>query len=217
MAVDTWLLASSCKWSRRKRASIFFFHFHASPAPAPISTAFPLKLTFFALLAGWVEGPASFAEAPTILLALWAEVEGLVGRTGASGVGGTAAGDGLVLGGFWPTTFLLLMRKVKIADQNKSSYRWYEIKKGYLPYFRSSRLIVAECSGTVSKWPRRAGDGWREITLLPNPCMRPPAPRTPRGTVAAGLSTTFSSSAIFCLLGDEDVSSSSSVSSFVRG
>jgi hypothetical protein len=79
----------------------------------PISTAFPLKLTFFALLAGWVEGPASFAEAPTILLALWAEVEGPVGRTGASGVGGTAARDGLVLGGFWPATFLLLCAKSK--------------------------------------------------------------------------------------------------------
>jgi hypothetical protein len=111
MAVDTWLLASSCKWSRRKRASAFFFHFEASPAPAPISTVFPLKLTFFVLLAGWVEGPSSFAEASAILLALWAEVEGPVGRTGASGVGGTAAGDGLVLGGFWPATFLLLCAK----------------------------------------------------------------------------------------------------------
>jgi hypothetical protein len=47
-----------------------------------------------------VEGPASVAEAPAILLALWAEAEGPVGRTGASGVGGTMAGDGLVLGGF---------------------------------------------------------------------------------------------------------------------
>jgi hypothetical protein len=34
------------------------------------------------------------------LLALWAEAEGPVGRTGASGVGGTTTGDGLVLGGF---------------------------------------------------------------------------------------------------------------------
>jgi hypothetical protein len=109
------------------------------------------------------------------------------------------------------------MRKVNVIDQNKSSYRWYEIKKGYLPYFCSGRLIVAECTGTVSKWPRRAGDGWREITLLPNPRTRPPAPRTPRGTVAEGSSATVSSSAIFCLLGDEDVSSTASVSSFVRG
>jgi hypothetical protein len=70
---------------------------------------------------------------------------------------------------------------------------------------------VAECSGMASRWLRRAGDGWREITLLPSPRMRPPAPRTPRGTAAIG------SSATFCLLGDEDVSSSSSVSSFVRG
>jgi hypothetical protein len=58
-----------------------------------------------------VEGPASFAEASAILLALWAEVEGPVGRIGASGVGGTATGDGLVLGGFWPATFLLLCAK----------------------------------------------------------------------------------------------------------
>jgi hypothetical protein len=92
----------------------FLFHFEASPTPAPILTAFPLKLTFFALLAGWVEGPASFAEAPAILLALWAEVEGPAGRIGASGVGGTAAGDGLVLGGFWPATFLLLCAKSQI-------------------------------------------------------------------------------------------------------
>jgi hypothetical protein len=162
-----------------------------------------------------VEGPASFARAPAILLALWAELEGPAGRTGASGVGGTVAGDGLVLGGFWPATFRLLctksqIRTSQVIDGMKS-------KKGYLPYFRSGSLIVAECSGTVSKWPRRAGDGWREITLLPNPHMRPPAPRTPWGTIAAGLSATFSSSAIFCLFGDEDVSSSSSVSSFVRG
>jgi hypothetical protein len=109
------------------------------------------------------------------------------------------------------------MRKVKVTDQNKSSYRWYEIKKGYLPYFCSGRLIVAECSGMVSKWPRRAGDGWQEITLLANPHICPPAPRTPWGIVAEGSSATVSSSAIFCLLGDEDVSSSSSVSSFVRG
>jgi hypothetical protein len=43
------------------------------------------------------------------------------------------------------------MLKVKVTNQNKSSYRWYEIKNGYLPYFCSGRLIVAECSGTVSK------------------------------------------------------------------
>jgi hypothetical protein len=87
------------------------------------------------LLAGWVEGPASFAKASAILLALWVDVEGPVGRTGASGVGGTAAGDGLVLGGFWPATFLLLCTK-SVIDQNKSSYKWYGSKKGYLPYFR---------------------------------------------------------------------------------
>jgi hypothetical protein len=41
-------------------------------------------------------------------------VEGPAGRTEASGVGGTAAGDGLVLGGFWPATFLLLCVKSQI-------------------------------------------------------------------------------------------------------
>jgi hypothetical protein len=61
-----------------------------------------------------VGGPASFAEEPAILLALWAEVEGPAGRTGASGVGGTAAWEGLVLGGFWPATFLLLCAKSQI-------------------------------------------------------------------------------------------------------
>jgi hypothetical protein len=61
-----------------------------------------------------------------------------------------AAGDGLVLGGFWPAIFLLLYTN-SVMDQNKSSYRWYESKKRYLPYFRSGRLIVAECLGTVSK------------------------------------------------------------------
>jgi hypothetical protein len=47
------------------------------------------------------------------LLAFWAEVEGPVGQTGASGVGGIAARDGLALGGFWPATFLLLCAKSK--------------------------------------------------------------------------------------------------------
>jgi hypothetical protein len=55
-----------------------------------------------------VDGPASLSGASAILLTLWIEVEGPVGRIGALGVGGMAAGDGLVLGGFWPATFLLL-------------------------------------------------------------------------------------------------------------
>jgi hypothetical protein len=97
-----------------------------------------------------VEGPSSFFGASAILLALWVEVEGPVGRIGASGVGGMAAGDGLVLGGFWPATFLLLCAK-SVMGQNKSSYGWYGSKKVCLPYFCSGRLIVAECSGTVSK------------------------------------------------------------------
>jgi hypothetical protein len=75
-----------------------------------------------------VEGPASFFGASAILLALWVEVEGPVGRIGASGVGGMAAGDGLVLGGFWPATFLLLCAK-SVMGQNKSSYGWYGSKK----------------------------------------------------------------------------------------
>jgi hypothetical protein len=60
------------------------------------------------------EGLASFVEAPAILLAFWAEVEGPVGRAGVSGVGGTTAGDGLVFGGFWPEVFLLLCTKSQI-------------------------------------------------------------------------------------------------------
>jgi hypothetical protein len=89
--------------------------------------------------------------------------------------------------------------------------------KDYLAYFRSGSLIVAECSGTVSRWPRSAGDRWREITLLPNPRIRPPETRTPWCTVATGSSAIVSSSTTFCSFGDEDVSSSSSVSSFDRG
>jgi hypothetical protein len=101
------------------------------------------------------------------------------------------------------------IRTVKAVGGMKASYDY--------TYFRFGRFIVAECSGMVSRWPRRAGDGWREITLLPIPRIRPPAPRTPRGTAITGSSATTSSSATFCLLGDEDVSSSSSVRSFVRG
>jgi hypothetical protein len=57
------------------------------------------------------------------LLVCWEEAEGPVGRAGASGVGGIAAGDGLALGGFWPETFLLCVEE---TDQN--SYAWYEGK-----------------------------------------------------------------------------------------
>jgi hypothetical protein len=96
----TWLLASSCKLSRRERASAFFFYFAASLAPAAISTAFPPKVTFLGPLPGLAVGMASFAEASAILLAFWAEVEGPEGRTGASGVGKIVAGDGFALGGF---------------------------------------------------------------------------------------------------------------------
>jgi hypothetical protein len=41
-------------------------------------------------------------------------VEGPVGRIGASGVGGTIAGDGFAFGGFWPAIFLLLCIKSQI-------------------------------------------------------------------------------------------------------
>jgi hypothetical protein len=78
----------------------------------PTSTTFPLKLTFFVLLAGWVEGPAFFSGASAILLTLGVEVEGSVGRAGVLGVGEMAAGDGLALGGFWPETFFLLCAKL---------------------------------------------------------------------------------------------------------
>jgi hypothetical protein len=89
-----WLLASSCKPSRWKRASAFFFHFAASPAHVAIPTVFPPKVTFLGPLAGLVAGMASLAKASAILLAFGAEVEGAVWRMGASGVGGIIAGDG---------------------------------------------------------------------------------------------------------------------------
>jgi hypothetical protein len=110
----TWLLDSSFKLSRQKRVSAFFFYLAASLAPAAISTAFPPKVTFLGPLTGLAVGMASFAEASTILLAFWAEVEGPEGRTGASGVDGIIAGDGFALGGFWPAIFLLLCIKSQI-------------------------------------------------------------------------------------------------------
>jgi hypothetical protein len=102
------------------------------------------------------EGLASFVEASAILLAFWAEVEGPVGRTGASGVGGTIAGDGFVFGGFWPAVFLLLCAKSQIRI---SQVRDGVKLKDYFAYFRSGSLIVGECSGTVSRWPHSDGDG----------------------------------------------------------
>jgi hypothetical protein len=71
-----------------------------------------------------------------------------VGRTGASGIGGTIAGDGFIFGGFWPTVFLLLCAK----SQFRTSQVRDDVKlKDYLAYFRSGSLIVAECSRTVSR------------------------------------------------------------------
>jgi hypothetical protein len=93
----------------------------------PTSIAFPLKLTFFVLVAGWMEGPTFFSGASAILLTLGVEVEGPVGRAGVSGVGGMAAGDGLALGGFWPETFLLLCAKL-VTNQSQTSYKGYEDK-----------------------------------------------------------------------------------------
>jgi hypothetical protein len=81
IAVDTWLLASSYRLSRRKRASPFFFHLAASPAPVPISTAVLPKLTFFGPLTGLAVGLTSFVGASAILLAFWVEEEGPKGRT----------------------------------------------------------------------------------------------------------------------------------------
>jgi hypothetical protein len=72
------------------------------------------KLTFFGPLTGLAEGLASLVNASAILLAFWAEAKGPAGRAGASGVGGTTAGDGLVFGGFWPAVFLLLCTKSQI-------------------------------------------------------------------------------------------------------
>jgi hypothetical protein len=94
-----WLLASSCKPSRWKRASAFFFHLAASPAPAAISTVFPPKVTFLGPLAGLVAGMSSLAEALAILLAFGAEVEGADWQMGASGFGGIIAADGLAFEG----------------------------------------------------------------------------------------------------------------------
>jgi hypothetical protein len=109
-----WLLASSCKPSRWKRAYAFFFHFAASLAAAAIPTVFPPKVTFLGPLVGLVAGMASLAEASTILLAFGAEVEGVVWRVGASGVGGMIAGDGFAFEGFCPATFLLLCIKSRL-------------------------------------------------------------------------------------------------------
>jgi hypothetical protein len=55
IADETWLLASSCKLSRQKRASAFFFHFAASLTPAAISTALPPKVTFLGPYRGNLE------------------------------------------------------------------------------------------------------------------------------------------------------------------
>jgi hypothetical protein len=96
---------------KTEKSICLLFHLAASPTPAPISTAFPPKLTFFGPLTGLAVGLASFVGASAIFLSFWAEVEGPVGRIGASGVGGTIAGDGFAFGGFWPAVFLLLCTK----------------------------------------------------------------------------------------------------------
>jgi hypothetical protein len=83
------LLASSCKLSRWKRASALIFHFAASPASSAsltfLAELLP-KVTFFEPLANVAVGMASLAEASSILLAFGADVEGEIGRIGASGV-----------------------------------------------------------------------------------------------------------------------------------
>jgi hypothetical protein len=107
-----------------------------------------------------VEGPTSFVEASAILLALWVEVEGPAGRTGASGVGGTTAGDGLVFGGFWPGTFLLLcaksqIRTSQIRDGMKSK-RIYSLLS--LWQFDSSGMLRNGIQVAAQSWGRMAGD-----------------------------------------------------------
>jgi hypothetical protein len=97
MADEIWLLASSCKPSRWKRAFALFFHPVALPVPVVILTDIPPKLTFFGPLAGLLLGMASFAKASAVLLTFWAEVEGPVGRAGIAGVGGTITGEGFTL------------------------------------------------------------------------------------------------------------------------
>jgi hypothetical protein len=109
-----WLLASSCKPSRWKRASAFFFNFTASLAPAAIPIVFQPKVTFLGPLAGLMAGMASLAEASAILLALGLEVEDIDWRMGASGVGGIIARDGLVFEGLRPATFLLLCMRFRL-------------------------------------------------------------------------------------------------------
>jgi hypothetical protein len=98
---------------KTEKSFCFLFPLWGLPSSCAHLDCFPAETHLLALLAGWLEGPASFAKVSAILLALWAEVEGPVGRIGASGVGRTAAGDGLALGGFWPATFLLLCMKSK--------------------------------------------------------------------------------------------------------
>jgi hypothetical protein len=107
-----WLLASSCKPSRWKRASAFFFHLTASPAPAAIPIVFPPKVTFLGPLARLVAGMAYLSEASAILLAFGTEVEGANWRVGTLGVGGIIAGDGSILYGsilLWYSPLMLYL------------------------------------------------------------------------------------------------------------
>jgi hypothetical protein len=99
-----------------------------------------------------------------------------------------AGDDHAFKGAFWPAIFFRLyinvrLEKVMMEGNLRSCYT----------YFRSGSLMVAADSGTVSSWPRNAGDGWRKMTLLLIRHMHPPEPRTPRCTAAAGSSAIGSS------------------------
>jgi hypothetical protein len=83
-------------------------------AISPFLDKFPLKTTFSEPPAGVVLGMASLAEASAILFALGAEVEGAFWRIGASGIGGTMAGDDLAFKGtFGAAIFFLLCKNVE--------------------------------------------------------------------------------------------------------
>jgi hypothetical protein len=84
------------------------------------------------------------------------------------------AGDDLAFkGAFWPATFFRLYINVRLEKVIVEGNL-----RGCYTYFCSGSLIMAADSGTVFSWPRNAGDGWQEMTLLPIPHIRPPEPRT---------------------------------------
>jgi hypothetical protein len=85
---------------KTEKSFCFLFPLWGLPSSYTHLNHFFAEAHLLCAFSGMSGGPAFFAEASAIWLALWADVEGPVGRTGASGVGGTTAGDGLALGGF---------------------------------------------------------------------------------------------------------------------